>query len=440
MAQPANGRQALVTTAPPPAPEESLFRREVLDDRQTRWLGAVLLEPRLSDRSFGRVSLLLVAAVAAFFVFGSYTRKARINGWLVPQLGLARVFAPAPGVVSEIRVHEGEIVAKGAPLMVLSGELHTAALGGAKAEVVNRLTSRRDSLTQEKQVQAGLFDQQSADLTERLATLRAQREHLAGEIALQGQRLAIADKTLRRDQAMRARDLIALPRLEQSEQDRLDQAAKLQALQREDAALQNGLALAQASAHELPFKRQSQLGEVGRNVAAVEQDLEEAEARRQVVVTAPQDGVVSSIQVEAGGAANTNSPLLTIIPAGSKLEAQLFSPTRAIGFVRPGQHVLLRYQAFPYQKFGAFDGVVTSVSGTALSPSELPQQLSGLTTLFAANEPAYRITVELARQDAQAYGEAAPLRSGMQLEADVILDRRSLIEWVFDPLYALARK
>jgi membrane fusion protein len=125
---------------------------------------------------------------------------------------------------------------------------------------------------------------------------------------------------------------------------------------------------------------------------------------------------------------------------GSKLEAQLFSPSSAIGFVHPGQRVLLRYEAFPYQKFGYYEGSVANVSRSAISPSELPQQLSGLTKLHAANEPVYRITVSLDQQTATAYGKPAPLQPGMQLEADVLIESRRLIEWVLDPLFTFTGK
>ena len=443
---PAPALEAVPALEPGPAsedagsPRESLFRPEVLAQKQTQWLGTVLLQPKLSHTIFARAALALMALVLAFLCFGSYTRKARLNGWVMPDMGLVRVFAPQPGVITAIRVHEGDTVRKGATLMLLSGELRTETLGASKAEIVGRLTSRRDSLAREAQVQAGLLDQQQSDLGRRLAAMREQQQHLADEIALQRQRLNLAQATAQRDRQMRARDLIPLPRFEQSEQDRLDQSAKLQALQRSQAALRSDMGIAEAAVHELPFRRQTQAGESGRNIATLEQELEEAEARRQIVVTAPQDGIVSTIQAELGGAASTSSPLLSIVPAGSTFQAQLFSPTRAIGFVRTGQHVALRYQAFPYQKFGSYQGTVADISGSALSPSELPQHLTGLTSLIAANEPAYRIVVHLARQDIDAYGASVPLKPGMQLEADVLLDRRSLIEWVFEPLYAVARK
>ena len=62
---------------------------------------------------------------------------------------------------------------------------------------------------------------------------------------------------------------------------------------------------------------------------------------------------------------------MTLVPAGARLEARLYGPSRAIGFVRPGQRVLLRYEAFPHQKFGQYEGVVRSVSRSTVGPAEL---------------------------------------------------------------------
>jgi membrane fusion protein len=151
---------------------------------------------------------------------------------------------------------------------------------------------------------------------------------------------------------------------------------------------------------------------------------------------------VTAIHAVPGAKAEAGTPLLTIVPPSTRLEAQLYAPSRDIGFVRAGQRVKLRYQAFPYQRFGHYEGVVVAVSRAALSPSELPAQLAGLTSVTgvstgAPTEPVYRITVKLASQTVKAYGEETPLQPGMTLEADVALERRRLFEWVLDPLYAV---
>jgi membrane fusion protein len=153
-------------------------------------------------------------------------------------------------------------------------------------------------------------------------------------------------------------------------------------------------------------------------------------------VVAPAAGVVTGILVEPGQAVGS-APLATLLPAHASLEAVLFAPSRAAGFIEPGQTVRLRYHAFPYQKFGLHEGTVRQVSRTALTASELPQLIAGE---LERPEPMYRVTVRLASQVIDAYGQPQPLAAGMQLEADVMQDRRRLIEWVFEPLLGVRGK
>lgn len=123
-----------------------------------------------------------------------------------------------------------------------------------------------------------------------------------------------------------------------------------------------------------------------------------------------------------------------VIPSNTKLEAELYLPSRAAGSVRPGQAVTLHYQAFPYQKFGAGDGIVRTVSLVAAAPSDISNPA------MRFQEPMYRARVELGRDFIMTYGKKTPLLPGMLINADVVIDRRSLLEWVLDPLYAVGRR
>ncbi|WP_431260856.1 secretion protein HlyD [Roseateles chitinivorans] len=122
-----------------------------------------------------------------------------------------------------------------------------------------------------------------------------------------------------------------------------------------------------------------------------------------------------------------------------RLLAQLYAPSRTVGFVQPGQPVWLRYAAYPYQKFGMARGQVAQVSPTPIAPQDLPAgQAQALVSAAQANEPLYRIDVRLDRDDIAAYGQAVPLRAGMALDADVTLERRRIWEWLLEPLLATA--
>ena len=417
--------------------DQPLFRPEALAERQTRWLGTVVLAPQLSYRLFTLFAALASAAILGLLFFTDYTRKERVNGWLVPQHGLVQVFSPQPGVVTEIHVEEGAQVRKGDRLLVISAELQSSALGATQTEIAHRLASRRSSLQQDRLQLEKLGAQQSQSLTARVRALVAEQTQLKNEIDLQRSRIRLAEKSEARLQELHQRRLISDEQLQAAEVARLEQDSKLQALERMRITTERERLTLQGELKDLPLKTAADIANVDRAIAQVEQELAEAEARREIVVMAPAAGTVSTLLAERGSRPNGTMPLLSIVPAGSQLEAQLFSPSRAIGFLHPGQRVLLRYQAYPYQKFGHYEGAIASISRSAINPAELPAQLAGLTSLFVGTEPVYRITVSLNEQDVTAYGKPVPLQPGMQLEADILIESRRLIEWVLDPLYTL---
>jgi len=121
---------------------------------------------------------------------------------------------------------------------------------------------------------------------------------------------------------------------------------------------------------------------------------------------------------------------MTLTPEGGGLRAELYVPSRAIRFVKPGQRVRLLYDAFPYQKFGPAWGEVREVSATVLAPAEV-------TAAVPVQEPVYRVTAKLDAQFMRAFGAETPLAAGMALTADVILEERSFAEWLLEPLLAL---
>lgn len=428
---------AIAKTQEPAIAEQELFRSEVLAERQTPLLGKVLLEPRASHSILVGISVGLGLAVLAFLIFGSFARKARLSGVLVPTQGIARIVAPQNGVVTEIFVSEGTSVKKGTPLIALSSETQSETLASTREDIVRRITSRRDSTVASQRVQEELFDQQAVDLRKRLDALTIEQKHLVREIELQRARLRIGDSALSRARAMRAQDLIPLPRLQRAEQESIDDKSKLEAMERSQFTLKREQIQVEATLREMPMRRRTQFAEIDRNVSSIDQELAEAESRRKIVISAPYDGVVTALQAEKGSSAQANVPLMSVVPAGSDLLASLYGSSRTIGFVRPGQKVSLRYQAYPYQKFGSHVGTVVSISKSTLNPAELPQQLTGF---YAPTESLYRINIKLDRQTVTTYGQPAPLQAGMQLEADITTDSRRLIEWMFEPLFTLTGK
>ncbi|HEX2147273.1 MAG TPA: HlyD family efflux transporter periplasmic adaptor subunit, partial [Pseudorhizobium sp.] len=155
--------------------------------------------------------------------------------------------------------------------------------------------------------------------------------------------------------------------------------------------------------------------------------------QNEYVVPATVAGRVVAVPVTKGQIVAANTVVAVLTPEGSKLMAELFVPSRAAGFIREGQDVRLKYEAFPYKTFGTARGTVSAVSHTVLAPSEV--SMPG----FQGQEPVFRVKVKLDRESIDAYGQAIPIQPGMLLTADVVTDRRTLLQWLLDPLYAVGR-
>jgi len=422
--------------------EEPLFRPQVLAEQQSQWLGRVLLAPSISHTLFALFGVSAAAAVLALLFFGDYTRKERIGGWLIPQQGLVQIYSPMAGYIAEMSVDDGAEVEIGDTLMVVSTDLRSEALGGTQQEVIRRLRLRRTSLESDQQIGEQLFERQRTALEERIVAATEELEYREREVSVQRERVALAEGVVQRLGRHRDSGAISNDQWVAAENERLDQLMRLRQLQREVMATERQRLDMESELANLPLEHRKAQAQIGREIDALEQQLAEAESRRRIVLSAPQSGTVTALQVEQGNDVKSALPLLSIVPAGSELEARLYIPTRAIGFIEEGQSVLLRYRAFPYQKFGHHEGTIARVSRSTVNPAELSPQLrrASSTAPGAAEEPVYPVTVRLLNQSVNAYGREMALQPGMEFEADVLIENRRLIEWVLEPLYSLTGK
>ena len=411
----------------------NIFRREVLDAQQTSWVGEIQLVRPLSLTLLTGAVTLAVLGVGAFLALGEYSRKVRVSGVLVPDSGVIRLSPPEDALVLERRVAQGASVRAGDVLFVLSLD-RAAAAGDTQAAVQRSLAERESSLRFAAQQQQALLSSQQTALERRRADLQRERSSLDAESTLLAQRIALAEQAQARLESLRNDNFVSSAQVQAKTEELLGLRTQRQAQVRQRSAHEREIAATEAQLRDLPLQAGARLGEIERERAELAQMKLESEARRSLVVRAPQDGVVSAVLASAGQTVMAASTLASLVPAGSALQAHLYAPSSAVGFLRAEQSVLLRYHAFAYQKFGHQHGRIEQVSLAPLQPAEL----TGQAWAGTAREPMYRITVALERQQVPAYGALQPLAPGMQLDADVPIERRKLYEWLFEPLLGMA--
>jgi membrane fusion protein len=412
---------------------DSLFRPEALEANRNTGMGEVHIATPISFTAFMVFAVVAAMALAAFAIAGTYTRKARVMGQLVPNSGLVKIIAPQAATVAKRHIGEGELVRKGQTLFTLSIDRSSIIHGNTQAAIGEQLKHRRSSLTVELEKQKLISSQEESALRKKLADMELELKQVGGEIDNQKNRLQLAEQTVKRYHDLAASNFVSEVQAQQKVEELLDQRARLQTLERNRASLERESSSTGSELSIAPLRARQQLENLERGIMAMDQDLTENEARREITVIASQDGYASNIQADLGQSVSAGAPLLAIVPADAVLEAHLYAPSRSIGFIQPDSPVLMRYQAFPYQKFGQHTGVISTISRTTLAPQDYA--LPGLNSL--ANEPLYRITVKLSKQHVLAYGQQQKLQPGMMVEADVLLDRRRIYEWILDPLYSV---
>lgn len=408
-----------------------LFRREVLEEKRGSWLGGISLSQPVKLWVLACFCALAATLVACFIIFGDYTRRSRVSGELVPDLGLSTVVAPSAGVVTALEVDEGDKVGRKQPMVLINVPRVTAAGDDALKVLREGLDKRLQSLGSLRDSQDKQLAIQQRGVEKQRDAMRRELSQIEAEIETRGEQVRIGRETVQRYRQVSDQRYVSLVQLNQQEQAMLDLLNAQQSLQRQATSIKRNLAQLDQTLAEIPQQRLSAKATSARDVAALADEAVQVEATGEMLMTAPVAGLVTSRLVEVGQAVQTGQPILSLLPEGAALRAQLLVPSAAIGFVKPGDRVLLRYRAYPYQKFGSHEGRVIRVSRSAVPTQSNQQQ---------AVEPVYRVLVSLSSQSVLAYGVAEPLRPGMIVEADIIGERRRLYEWILEPLYSVTGK
>lgn len=406
-----------------------LFRSEVVEAKRGSWLGSISLVQPVRLWMLAIAAGLSACLIVGFLTLGEYTRRSRVTGELVPDLGLSTVIAPSSGLISVLHAEEGEHVVRDSPLLLINVPRVTAS-GDDALEVLRKgQEARVESLgilqdSQEKQLLA-----QERGVKQQRDNLRRELLQIEGEINTRGEQVRIGRETVQRYREVVDQRYVSLVQLNQQEQAMLDMLNAQQALQRQATSLRRSLAQLDQTLAELPQQRRSARAGAERDLAALSQEAVQMEANGELLLRAPVSGLVASRLVEPGQTVQTGQPILSLLPEESKLRALLLVPSSAIGFIKAGDRVLLRYQAYPYQKFGSHQGKVIRISRSPAVGSQGKD--------VDMSEPRYSVLVSLDEQTVLAYGKVEALRPGMRLEADIMGERRKLYEWILEPLYSV---
>lgn len=408
-----------------------LFRQEAIDAQREKYLGeATIARPVpfwvFTVLAFG--SALLLIAVT---LWGQYQRRERAEGYLALDEGAARVLISDAGRVTDLLIKEGDEIAAQAPMARITIERTGTASGASTSEAVTReMESRRQNLEREQQQLKDLGLQQIEQSRRRQKDLEAELAQLDREMVLVQSRAKSAREQADKYKALGGSQFFSEAAVKQKQDEVTDQEIKLQALRRQKTQVQRDLSAAKLEEPSIEIRSRNQVAAVERQISELQQSMANVEARRETIIKAPVTGVVTNVAVTRGQSVAQDTTLATVLPKGSGLHVELLVPTRAIGFVQKGQEVVLRYEAFPFERFGQYRGTITDIGRNVWSAGDRIGPLS-------AREPVYRVDVKLDQQTVSALGQQFPLRPGMLVNADLLMEKRTILEWIFEPVLQL---
>ena len=413
--------------------------------------------------AFLKMLLIMLAATLVWAAVSKLDIVAITDGKLVPSSYLKIVQPAEQGVVREILVDEGQQVHAGQILVRMDAVLANADVKTLSNDFhTKRLALRRiDAQLTEVAMNHGAGDPAdlySSALAQYSANVRAWQNALAQERAL------LEKTSLDMASAMEVRDKLGavLPHYKEQEAafDRLARvgyAGKLMATDKareriekeQDLRSQEFIIRANAASIRQSEQKVSQITadyrrqlQVERTDAALQfdkvtQELAKVQHRQSLLeLRAPQAGRIKDLATHTPGTVvSPGTILMTLVPQGERLRAEVWVSNQDVGFVRPGQAVKVKLAAYPFQKYGMVEARVAQVSADA---TEAPSANTRSDALFGRDRPmgplAFRAIVDLNTQTLESQGTKYALTPGMQAVAEIKLGERTLLEYLLSPV------
>lgn len=384
--------------------------------------------------SWPTLAILFITCLIFFGIYaGRVSKHEIVRGYIEPEGGLMAVQASAQGTVDELNVKVGDVVSKGQQLAIVSTQKYLPNGMSLHSRVLRELVADCDLL--EKQLQ----DEQAANsrlvalssvrreqLLSQLSSIESRTTSLQGVVKLQG-------AALERSRELLTEGFISRPATERAELDAATASDVYQAALQEKARLKgeySALLVSEELRIQSYEQRQTSLRST---LSQRHREIVTAEAGQSFVLKAPESGTVTKVQAAPGATVDAGSVLISLSPLRSQYQAVILIPSRSMAFVKAGMPVYISYDAFPYQKFGMQKGELSEISGSVISA----QNEVGPVRLL---ESSYKATVVMRGPLPMAYGEAVSIRPDMLIQANIVRDNRTILEWIFDPIRAVAHR
>lgn len=417
---------------------QRLFRKEVSDHLRNRWLGKALLVSGFPLRYVVLLTTLFAIFFLVFIISGQYTRRINVSGEIISLPHAIDIFSPQQGFITEQRASAGQIVKKGEHLYQIdvSRFTRTGSVSENSIAAINHQISQIDNIiVRLKSNRQTTLDTLNNQLDQYRTALQKSQDLLTSAAeGMSVMRTSMENYSRYQNQGLVTRDQLSNQRYLFYQQQNAFQSLSNQVIQEE---IEITRMQSELSTRAADFDNQISQYEYQRS--DLNRQLTEAAASGTLFINAPVDGKLETVSITPGQMVNPGDSLAQLIPADSHTYLlRLWLPNSSLPYIKPGDPVNIRYEAFPFEKFGQFAGRIVSVSSVPASAQEIARS-RGVPSSQAGTEPYYKVLVEPEQTELWHQGKNIRLMSGMKAQTTLFLEQRAIYQWMVSPVYDIRK-
>ncbi|UDJ84669.1 HlyD family secretion protein [Kosakonia oryzae] len=374
------------------------------------------------------IIIAIIIALILIVIFGEYSRKSHVTGFMVPDRGLIKISSKRDGSIIKSYITEGQHV--NINDVLFDENISVSTNDGENSELlIKNYKLQKKNLEDELEKLYVIQRIDKNKLDELIKSYIKQCSAIKSEIESEKEYIILANKKITRFKQLQKENYISQSEIDQISQDVALAKVDLSGYLRLYEATKGNLIQQQNERKNMDNKQSNQRVLMENNIKEIEEKIIDQSGMSVITIRAQESGVVTQVIGKQGLNITSDMTLATIIPDKSILEADIYVPSNAIGFIKNGDDILLGYEAYPYEKFGLQHGKITEVDKTAVSDQEMPFHVG-------TKDPVYLVKAKLDKNTITAYGKEEKITPGQKFEAYIILEKRKVWEWAIDPLLA----
>lgn len=385
------------------------------------------------------LSLFFIMSFLAFVIFGTYTRRVNVTGEISTWPRAANVYSNVQGIVVKQFVSEGQVIVVGDPIYQI--DVSKSTQKGVISE-----NQRRDINKQIERIQQIIIRLESSksstlDMLKKQKSQYSEALQKSSDIMHRAQNgIDIMRKNMNNYEEYHKQGLINKDQLTNQVAMYYQQQNNLLSLSslNEQNALQITSLESQIHTQSAEFDNQIYQMELQR--FELEKELLTKDAEGTIIIRALASGRVDSLSVTPGQMVSIGDSLLQIISQNiNHYNLILWVPNDSIPYLSSGSQVNIRYEAFPFEKFGQFSGVISVVSRSPASQQEMSTYRGAPSTIQADGIPYYKVIVTPDKKIISYNSESLNLENGMKAQVTLFLETRKIYQWMLTPFYDMKK-